>query len=84
MVDLLLVGREQGYEVLQEAIEKTLAMGCSDVSAVLLLLNTGKARQRGVPEPVEIGSLSRYDRPQPTMIDYDQLLQKWPEIGVIQ
>jgi hypothetical protein len=28
--------------------------------------------------------LSRYDRPQPTMIDYDQLLQKWPEIGVIQ
>ena len=84
MVDLLLVGREQGYEVLQEAIEKTLAMGCSDVSAVLLLLNTGKARQRGVPEPVEIGSLSRYDRPQPTTIDYDQLLQKWPEIGVIQ
>jgi hypothetical protein len=84
MIDLLLVGREQGYDTLRQAIEKTLEMGCSDVSAVLLLLHAGKAGQRSEPEPVEIGSLSRYDRPQPTTIDYDQLLQKWPETGVVQ
>ena len=84
MIDLLLVGREQGYDALRQAIEKALEMGCSDVSAVLLLLHAGKNPPRGVPEPVEIGSLSRYDRPQPTTIDYDQLLQKWPETGVVQ
>jgi hypothetical protein len=35
-------------------------------------------------EPVDIGGLSRYDRPQPTLADYDQLLRKWPEPGVMQ
>jgi hypothetical protein len=35
-------------------------------------------------EAVEIGTLSRYDRPQATTVDYDQLLQKWPESGVVQ
>ena len=84
MVDLLLVGREQGYDALRQAIEKTLEMGCSDVSAVLLLLNAGKVQRRGSIEPVEIGELSRYDRPQPTTVDYDQLLRKWPESGVVQ
>ena len=84
MIDLLLVGREQGYDALRQAIEKALEMGCSDVSAVLLLLYASKAPQRGIPESVEIGMLSRYDRPQPTTIDYDQLLQKWPESGVVQ
>jgi hypothetical protein len=84
MIDLLLVGRERGYEALREAIEKTLEMGCWDVSAVLLILNASQAEQRRSAEPVEIGDLSRYDRPQPTTENYDQLLRKWPETGVIQ
>jgi hypothetical protein len=78
------VGRERGYDVLRDAIEKTLEMGCSDVSAVLLLLNASRAEQRRPGEAVDIGDLSRYDRPQPTTANYDQLLQKWPETGVIQ
>jgi transposase len=84
MIDLLLVGRQRGYDALREAIEKTLAMGCSDVSAVLLLLNTDRTEGRCSAEPVEIGALRRYDRPQPTTENYDQLLRKWPEAGVIQ
>jgi transposase len=84
MIDLLLVGRERGYDALRDAIEKTLEMGCSDVSAVLLLLNASRAEQRRPGEAVDIGDLSRYDRPQPTTANYDQLLQKWPETGVIQ
>lgn len=84
MIDLLLVGRELGYDALRQAMEKSIEMGCWDVSAVLMLLHAGKNPPPGVPEPVEIGSLRRYDRPQPTTIDYDQLLQKWPETGVVQ
>lgn len=84
MLDLLLAGRQCGYQALREAMEKTLEMGCSDVSAVLLLLQASQAELRRAAEPVEIGSLSRYDRPQPTTENYDQLLQKWPDTGVIQ
>ena len=84
MIDLLLVGRECGYDRLREAIEKTLAMGCSDVSAVLLMLKAGEEPKREALEAVEIGSLSRYDRPQPTTTMYDQLLCSYADTGVIQ
>jgi hypothetical protein len=51
------------------------------VSVVLLLLNAdGSGRQRSA----EIGALTRYDRPMPTTDNYDQLLKKWPDGGVIQ
>jgi len=53
------------------------------VSAVVMLLKSAQGERR-TAEPVEVGGLSRYDRPQPTMADYDQLLRKWPETGVIQ
>jgi hypothetical protein len=84
MIDLLLLGRTHGYDALREAIEKTLAIGCVDVSAVVMLLKAGSGELRKTAEPMEIGGLSRYDRPQPTLADYDQLLRKWPEVGVIQ
>lgn len=84
MIDLLLLGRTHGFEALRQAIEKTLAIGCADVGAVVLLLKAGESEPREAVEAVEIGTLSRYDRPQPTLVDYDQLLQKWPEGGVIQ
>jgi transposase len=84
MIDLLLLGRAHGYDALRNAIEKTVAIGCMDVSAVVLLLNGHGGELRPSAEPVEIGALSRYDRPQPTLTDYDQLLRKWPETGVIQ
>jgi hypothetical protein len=50
----------------------------------VLLLKAGQSASRGAAEAVEIGALSRYDRPQPTLLDYDRLLQKWPDSGVIQ
>ena len=84
MIDLLLLGRTHGFDALREAIEKTVAIGCMDVSAVVLLLHAGRGELRETAGPVDIGSLSRYDRPQPTLTDYDQLLRKWPETGVIQ
>jgi hypothetical protein len=84
MIDLLLLGRTHGYDALREAIEKTLGIGCTDVSAVVMLLKAGHSERRRAAEPVEVGGLSRYDRPQPSLTDYDQLLRKWPETGVIQ
>jgi hypothetical protein len=84
MIDLLLVGRDRGYAALRQAIEKTLEIGSSDVSVVLLLLNAERAGRQRSAEPVEIGELSRYDRPLPTTENYDQLLKKWPDAGVIQ
>jgi hypothetical protein len=84
MIDLLILGRTHGYDALREAIEKTLAIGCTDVSAVGMLLKAEAIEQRRATEPVDVGGLSRYDRPQPTLTDYDQLLRKWPETGVIQ
>jgi len=50
----------------------------------VLLLKAYRSESQKPAETVEIGGLSRYDRPQPTLADYDQLLQKWPETGVIQ
>lgn len=84
MIDLLIVGRERGYDALRQAIEKTLEIGSSDVSVVLLLLNADRAGRERAAEPVEIGELTRYDRPMPTTDHYDQLLKKWPDTGVIQ
>lgn len=84
MIDLLLLGRAHGYDALRKAIDKTVAIGCMDISAVVLLMNGHGDEVRQTPEPVDIGALSRYDRPQPTLTDYDQLLRKWPETGVVQ
>jgi transposase len=84
MIDLLLLGRTHGYDGLREAVDKTVAIGCMDVSAVVLLLNGRSGEVGRAAEPVDIGGLSRYDRPQPTLTDYDQLLRKWPETAVIQ
>jgi hypothetical protein len=83
MIDLLLLGRTHGFDRLREAIDKTVAIGCMEVSAVVLLLNSG-GELRATAEPVDIGGLRRYDRPQPTLADYDQLLRRWPETAVIQ
>ena len=77
MVELLLLGREHGYRKLDDAIRVARELGCSDGAAVqhLLLTATTPATLRGVKLAVsELGGLARYERPQPVMLDYDQLL----------
>lgn len=48
-------------------------MGACDVAAVRYLL-TEAALHKTWPEPIEVGDLARYDRPMPTVADYDALL----------
>jgi len=75
MVDLLLLGREQGWAALRKAVESALELGSSDESVVrcLLLVPAVKAPTPALPLE-ELGRLSRYERPMPEMSGYDQLL----------
>jgi len=73
MIDLLLLGRAHGYDALQDAIEKTVAIGCMDVSAVVLMMNGSGGELRPAAETVDIGGLKRFDRPSrhsPTTTSY--------------
>jgi len=72
MVELIRIGREAGYEKLTTAIEEALEMGCTDVAAIRHLMMSDQL-QHTVGEVVDIGSLSAYERPLPSMIEYDQL-----------
>ena len=76
MVDLLQMGRAHGYARLQEAVEKALALGCSDESAIRHLLLHPAQETKTATLPLEaLGELSRYERPLPEMGGYDLLLE---------
>jgi transposase len=82
MIEVLMLGREHGWDQLEQAVGQALELGCFDVDAVRLLARppvSGRAS-----EPVEIGALSRYDRPQPDMKEYDRLLRALPRTEVLQ
>ena len=83
MVELILLGRKHGYPELEEAVSQALDIGCFDVGAVRLLLQADRAPVKS-PEPVDIGGLSCYDRPQPHLDQYDQLLRNWSGGEVLQ
>jgi transposase len=84
MIDVLLLGRQHGYALLKEALEKALELSCFDAEAVRLLLVAEQNGKREPGEAVEIGTLRAYDRPQPTTRNYDLLLENYPTSGVIQ
>jgi len=83
MIDLILLGKKHGYPELERAVKQALDLGCFDVSAVALLLRPDPGPQI-CRDSLAVGVLSRYDRPQPSLSDYDQLLQNWSAEGVMQ
>ena len=73
MVEVIGLGRQHGYDRLQDTIERALALGCCDVEAIrYLLLENGLERAR--PEALHMPELMEYDRPLPSCCDYDRLL----------
>jgi hypothetical protein len=84
MIDLLLLAREHGAARVRQAVEKALELGCSDVSAVRYLLSVGGGEQQPPAAPAQLGALNRYDRPQPSLEDYDRLRPNWAATEVIQ
>ena len=75
MIELLQLGRQQGYERLTEAVAKALEIGCTDAAAVRYLMQAARLDHQRVPR-LEIGALVRYERPLPVVENYNQLLAR--------
>jgi transposase len=75
MIDLLTLGTAEGWDRLRAAVEQALSFGCQDVAAIRHLL-VGSRLSKPAVEAIEIGALARYERPQPVLSGYDQLLGK--------
>ena len=73
MVEVIGLGREHGYERLENMIERALALGCSDAEAIRYLLLENRL-ERARPEALQLPELLEYDRPLPDCGDYDRLL----------
>ena len=73
MVEVVRLGREFGHDKLRIAITTAVSLGACDVAAVRYLL-TEAALHRERPGAIDVGELSRYDRPMPTLAEYDVLL----------
>jgi hypothetical protein len=54
------------------------------VGTIRYLLNDASLEQRPAAAAMDIGILSRYDRPQPSLKDYEQLRPNWTVTEVIQ
>lgn len=79
VIDLLLLTPEYGWPAVKAAADKALSLGCIDESAVKCLLAQSKASTPvETLTKIDLGGLSRYDRPMPTMDAYDQLLSGQP------
>ena len=76
MVALLCMGREFGYAKLETAVAQAMELGCTDVAAIRHLLMSDKL-QHAAATTVAIGALTAYERPLPTMAEYNQLLCVW-------
>jgi transposase len=73
MVAVIMLGREFGHDRLRGAITTAVSLGACDVAAVRYLL-TEAGLHKGLPHVIDVGALARYDRPMPTMAEYDVLL----------
>jgi len=75
MVGLLQLGRARGQAALRVAIDAALALGCTDGAAVRHLLAARQLeRAPCVPAALAVGRLAQFERPLPTVGEYDQLL----------
>jgi len=73
MVAVIRMGREFGHAKLEASVVEALELGCTDVAAIRHLLMSDQL-QHAAQQTVEIGVLAAYERPLPTMIEYNQLL----------
>ena len=75
MIELLSHGSREGWDRLRAAVEEALSLGCQDVAAIRHLMLAGRLTRPSIAA-VEIGVLARYERPQPVLNNYDELLSK--------
>jgi transposase len=73
IIAILRLGREFGYAKLETSVAQALVLGCTDVAAIRHLLMSDQL-QHAAATTIEIGALAAYERPLPTMAEYNQLL----------
>ncbi len=73
MIAVVVLGREFGHDRLAVAVASAVSLGAADVAAVRYLL-TEAGLHKPHPDPIDVGELARYDRPTPSLVDYDTLL----------
>jgi hypothetical protein len=76
LIEVLMLHRRFPKQVVRQSVEQTLASGTSDPGAVALFahhLGEPPDSQPGLV-PLEVGELSRFDRPLPETSAYDQLV----------
>ena len=73
MIELLKLARQEGYERLEQVVNRALSLECWDASAIRYLLVNDSLKPKRA-EPLEVGVLARYERPMPEVMHYDQLL----------
>ncbi len=78
MIQVLGLAKQHGHERLRAAIESALALGCSDAAAIRHLV-TAADLTHARTAIIEVGDLSRFERPLPVIAHYDGLLS--PEVG---
>ena len=83
-IGVLLLAREHKPAPVRRAVEEALEVGCSDVNAVRYLLNVSGQEPPPPAARVHIGALNRYDRPQPSLEDYERLRPNWPRAGRVR
>ncbi|MGH2772397.1 MAG: IS21 family transposase [Actinomycetota bacterium] len=75
MIDVLLLHRSYPKKVMLQAVEQALQTGAIDPSMVELFARRLTSKPPAIPQDVlDVGDLSRFDRPLPEMSSYDALL----------
>ena len=72
LVEVLLAHRTLPSAVLVAAMDRAISSGALDPQVVLIDARAGQAAH--VAPVIPIAALTRYDRPAPSLTDYDQLL----------
>ena len=74
MIELLQLGSRHGYDRLRTAIESALQLGCLDAAAARHLMVSHELTHERPVVLLELGALTRYERPLPRVHAYDDLL----------
>lgn len=73
LIDILLLHREYGQEIVLSAVNTGLRYGSYDVGSILVIIRQQTANERPLLLQ-DLGDLKRYDRPVQSLEEYNQLL----------
>jgi hypothetical protein len=73
MIQVLSLIKQHGHQRVRAAVEEAVTLGCWDTAAIRHLA-AAPDLSRVHRAIIELGKLSRFERPLPVMTDYDALL----------